>query len=258
MGQSLEIGLDGKTTVPEAVDKSKKAIKSFSEQIGDVKKKFGESFKDIFLSFLGPMALIGAAFGIIGKLIADNQKKQADANQAAIDATNKLMSAEDNYWAKKKDIANKSKETVAEAKLQRQATTAQFLMEDPRGRELFRSRMTAGNNNPEYVALVTNSVNANKMATIKAVQDQVQAFIAEDMKKNPLPGTGVPTFKGPEGFSNVVGVGANPVIEAMTRQVEIQDEILKIIKEAMPPSRPLDIPDFTKKVPLTLQKAGIA
>jgi hypothetical protein len=78
------------------------------------------------------------------------------------------------------------------------------------------------------------------------------------MKKNPLPGTNVPSVKGPDGFSNVVGVGANPVIEAMTRQVEIQDEILKIIKEAMPPSRPLDIPDFTKKVPLSLQKAGIA
>jgi hypothetical protein len=26
----------------------------------------------------------------------------------------------------------------------------------------------------------------------------------------------------------------------------------------MPPSRPLDVPDFTKKVPLILQKAGIA
>ena len=95
-------------------------------------------------------------------------------------------------------------------------------------------------------------------AANKNVQAQVQGFIAEDAKKNPIPGTGTPTFKSPEGFSNVVGVGANPVIEAMTRQVEIQDEILKIIKEAMPPSRPLDIPDFTKKVPLSLQKAGIA
>ena len=28
-------------------------------------------------------------------------------------------------------------------------------------------------------------------------------------------------FKGPEGFSNVVGVGANPVLEAMTAQTEI-------------------------------------
>ena len=30
------------------------------------------------------------------------------------------------------------------------------------------------------------------------------------------------SFKGPEGFSNVVGVGANPVMEAMTAQLEEQ------------------------------------
>ena len=66
------------------------------------------------------------------------------------------------------------------------------------------------------------------------------------------------SFKGPEGFSNVVGVGANPVIEAMTRQVDIQNEILQIMKNSLPAGRPLDVPDFTKKVPLTLQKAGIA
>jgi hypothetical protein len=29
------------------------------------------------------------------------------------------------------------------------------------------------------------------------------------------------SFKGPEGFSNVVGVGANPVMEAMAAQTEI-------------------------------------
>jgi hypothetical protein len=28
------------------------------------------------------------------------------------------------------------------------------------------------------------------------------------------------TFKGPEGFSNVIGVGANPVLEAMASQLE--------------------------------------
>lgn len=253
MGQSLEVDLNGKTTVPEAVDKSKKAIKSFGEQVADIKKKFGESFKDIFLSFVGPMALIGAAMGLIGKLIADNQKKQADANQAALDQTNKLMSAEDQYWARKRDRIEKDKAASEEAKTQRATVTEEFLRNDPRAKAIIKS------NQPSVIDPRRSMVDLPSfLSTNKLVQEQVQAIIAEDMKKNPIPGVNAPTFKGPEGFSNVVGVGANPVIEAMTRQTEIQDEILKIIKEAMPPSRPLDVPDFTKKVPLSLQKAGIA
>ena len=256
MGQSLEIDLNGKTTVPEAVNKSKAAVKSFGEQVGDIKKKFGESFKDIFLSFLGPMALLGAALGFISKMIEDNAKKRADANQAAIDQTNKLMSAEDNYAARKKSIADKDKATIEEAKTQRETTTLEFLLNDPRGKDIYareQRKYDRGGTRSEGLSIPYYRLKENKR-----IQDEIQAILAEDMKKNPLPGVGVPTFKGPEGFSNVVGVGANPVIEAMTRQVEIQDEILKIIKEAMPPSRPLDIPDFTKKVPLSLQKAGIA
>jgi hypothetical protein len=252
MGQSLEIELGGKTTVPEAVDKSKKAIKSLGEQIGDVRKKFGESFKDIFLSFLGPMALIGAAIGIIGKMIADNQKKQEDANQAAIDGTNKLMSAEENYYANKRNNEKKGKEAVEQAKTARENLTQNFLEEDLRGKIIARRAL---NKVPGEAIL---SYEAKSLSESPTIQAEVKALIAKDMATNPLPGTNVPSFKGPEGFSNIVGVGANPVIEAMTRQVEIQDEILKIIKEAMPPSRPLDIPDFTKKVPLSLQKAGIA
>jgi hypothetical protein len=253
MGQSLEIELGGKTTVPEAVDKSKKAIKSFAEQVADIKKKFGESFKDIFLSFLGPMALIGAVMGFIGKLIADNQKKQEDANKAAIEGTNKLMSAEDRYWANKRNNSDKDKATTEEANSVRQQVTEQFLREDKRGEAVIKANQLHVMDPRRGIVDLPSFLSSNKV-----VQAQVQAIIAEDMKKNPLPGTNVPSFKGPEGFSNVVGVGANPVIEAMTRQVEIQDEILKIIKEAMPPSRPLDVPDFTKKVPLILQKAGIA
>jgi hypothetical protein len=54
------------------------------------------------------------------------------------------------------------------------------------------------------------------------------------------------TFKGPEGFSNVIGVGANPVIEAMTRQNELLEEIKVILEESKPSSN--GVPDpFTEK-----------
>jgi hypothetical protein len=60
------------------------------------------------------------------------------------------------------------------------------------------------------------------------VQEQVRQIIAEDLAKNgmiPKSGEDVKdktatNFKGPEGFSHVVGVGANPVLEAMSSQLE--------------------------------------
>ena len=49
-------------------------------------------------------------------------------------------------------------------------------------------------------------------------------LLAEDMaKEGPISESikqKAGDFKGPEGFSNVVGVGANPVIEAMTQQLD--------------------------------------
>jgi hypothetical protein len=56
------------------------------------------------------------------------------------------------------------------------------------------------------------------------------------------------TFKGPEGFGNVIGVGANPVLEAMNTQLEeqrTQSALLRQLVDAntvrggtwMPPAR---------------------
>ena len=66
------------------------------------------------------------------------------------------------------------------------------------------------------------------------IQAKVQAIIAEDIKANPAAAAAVlkdTTFSGPAGFSNVIGVGANPVLQYMTRQTDIQQEILEILKQ---------------------------
>jgi len=66
------------------------------------------------------------------------------------------------------------------------------------------------------------------------------------------------TFKGPEGFGNVVGVGANPVMEKMTRQNELMEEIKIILQEQFIVNRNGSVPSpFTERVPLTMQKAGL-
>jgi len=244
MAQDLTVNIKTTSDVPQAMDKAKQATTGFGKQVEDIGKKFSTSFKDIFLSFLGPMALVTGALALIGKMIADNEKKRAEANQAAIDGTNELMSAEDRYWARKNDRENKTKQTEEEARTARENTTQEFLEKDPRGQAMLKELQFQSMSNP------IGQVAFNKQ---KEVQDRVQAMIAEDMKKNPEAGTALEAekkikdtaFKGPEGFGSVIGVGANPVIEAMTKQTEVLQEIKAAI-EAQRPAGGVPQP-FTEK-----------
>jgi len=209
------------------------------------------------------MALLGMAINYIGGLIAESQKRQAEANQAAIDRTNELMSVEDQYYANKRNNEKKAKETVVEAKLQRDVVTSQFLKEDPRGKAIMQretQKLTG-----------VNKLDAQQFLPLnKKIQAEVQGLIAEDIKKNPDAGANLSdkdkaqkasddaakakgtTFKGPEGFSNVVGVGANPVMEAMTMQLEEtrkQTALLEILARPAGGGVPVDYTKSTSSTP---------
>lgn len=237
MSNVIQFSIDGDTNAEQVAGRAKNAVAGLDKQMEGISKKFGSGFRDIFLSFLGPMALISAAMAFIGKMISDNQKKHEEANQAAIDGTNKLMSAEDKYWANKRNNEKKDIKTAEEAKTEREDVTKQFLQDDPRGQEIVRK--ISGKNMAYGIEGV--------LKTNKDVQDQVQKFIAEDMKKNPAAGVNKTdtTFSGPQGFSNVIGVGANPVLENLTRQTDIQQAILDFIRTPGARTGETDI-DFTK------------
>ena len=55
-------------------------------------------------------------------------------------------------------------------------------------------------------------------------------------------------FKGPEGFGNVIGVGPNPVLEAMTLQTEVLQDIKTILQESKPATGGVPAP-FTQQSP---------
>lgn len=227
MAQDLTVNIKTTSDVPQAMNKAGAAVNNFDKQISGIKEAFSTSFKSIFLSFLGPMALVTAAMALIGKMIADNQKKREDANQAAIDDTNKLMSAEDKYWANKRNNEANAKKTVEEAAVQRQQVTQQFLETDPRGKAIFeKEKINFNFKHLTEMGYVSNN---------PEVQAQVQAMIAEERKLNPAAGMKADskdgTFKGPEGFSNVVGVGSNPVMEAMTKQYEEQQKQTALLEQ---------------------------
>ena len=242
MSQSLEVNIKTTSDVPQAMDKAKSAVVSFEQQVKDIQKKFSTAFKDIFLSFLAPMALLGVALNYIGKLIEENQRKHAEANQAAIDGTNELMSAEDRYWARKMEREKKTKETIEQAITSREDVTKSFLENDPRGQDIVRRTALS--------TLPINAIGTTFLSKNKEVQDAVQKLIAEDIKKNPQAGAVIAdkkdsNFKGPEGFSNVIGVGPNPVLEAMAQQTEIALAQLAELQK-ISGSTPAGQGDFTK------------
>lgn len=240
-----ELGIKVKTTsdVPEAMGKAKAATVSFSKQVEDIQKKFSTAFKDAFLSFFGPLALLGVTMNYIGKLIDDNRKKHEDANQAAIDGTNELMSAEDRYWANRRNNEKNAAQKVEEAKVSREDVTKQFMIaERDRAFEAMSKRQQAD---------FLSGTSMNDIARDPEYQKKIQLLIAEDMRKNPAAGMNAgkaakaADFKGPEGFSNVIGVGPNPVIEAMNAQLEEQQKQTALLEKIANKDGAVRL-DFTK------------
>lgn len=251
MAQSLELNIKTSSDVPQAMDKARSATVSFGKQVDDIQKKFSTAFKDIFLSFLGPMALLGVAINYIGKLIDENRKKHAEANQAAIDGTNELMSAEDRYYARKLANEKKDKENREQAAMSREDITKEFLLRDPIGRAYLYQKMggQAQEQLPSWLKALRNLTRpdieaAERLKTSPEAQMLVQTALMSQRRENPLPGQSS-NFRGPEGFSNIIGVGPNPVLEAMAQQTEIALAQLAELQK-ISGSTPAGQGDFTK------------
>ena len=248
MAQDLTVNIKTTSDVPQAMDRAKAATSGLAKQVEGVGKKFAMAGKDIFLSFLGPMALLATAIAFITKIIAEQQQKREDANRAAIEGTNNLMSAEDNYYANKRNNEIKAKETVEEAKTAREEITKSFLRTDPRGRDMLFEFAE------QQRKLGTNKIGPGFASEDKAMQNKVQALIAEDMAANPAAGAAAgalpnsTAFKAPDGFSNVVGVGSNPVLTAMDEQLTQLKVIADTIRAIENAGNGVGVPvDFTKK-----------
>jgi hypothetical protein len=210
------------------MDRAKAATTEFGRQAEAVNKRFKDSIKDILLSTAGPMAALALVTNRINEYFEKIKQAQVDANQSAIDGINERMAKEDVYYARKIARLKEDRKEAESAKLQPQTTAFEFLMNDPRAKSAFGfqpSKLPAFG----LPGVTLGEQMAEKMSKKASVQEQVRQIIAEDLAKNgmiPKGGDGLKdktatNFKGPEGFSNVVGVGANPVMEAMAEQTEL-------------------------------------
>lgn len=225
----VEWGLEGETNVDEVVNKTNKGLNGIEKNAKRVENAFTMSASSFFLKFLGPMALLQMAISAI----TESMEK---AKQTAEAGFNTLAAGEDKYatqqearmaaFFKQRDAEEKAK---VESEAGRKASTERFF-ED---RGFWKSALEAP---IATFAVLAGEFGIGPGAGAEwiqkgAAEDWAKAQKAEDKKMEDGGATGTP-FKSPEGFGNVIGVGANPVLEAMTVQTEIQKQMLAELEMA--------------------------
>lgn len=262
MAQSLELNIKTTSEVPQAMEKAKAATVSFGKQVEDIQKKMSTAFKDIALSFVAPIVLLNKAISMIGDSIERSKQEVKDLRDFAATSDSKFLDPKTKYLANLRVATDRER---MERGMAPKATTeeyAYFLQNDPRSKQVLDSAGIGANlkamlagvfSSGDEGAAKSLAANPEIKAAIDAIIEKAAADAAAKEKEPDKPGT----FKGPEGFGNVIGVGANPVLEKMTRQNEIMEEIKIILQEQSLINRGGMVPHpFTERQPLTLQKIG--
>ena len=262
MSQDLGINIKTTSDVPQAMDKAKSAVVSFDKQVEDVQKKFSTGIKDIFLGFFAPMVLFQNALS----LIQDNLR---EARELAKEGVNLISEGKGQGQSSNEvTLANivKAKQELDKLKAETEAGKSfllnWFATNTEEGKKMFAAaaqNMISPEGAPDALAAIGGYEGLLKKYLEspegKKAQELAQSMGKEEEKK------GDGKFKGPEGFGSVIGVGANPVMEAMTRQNEILEEIKLILQEQSINNRTGQgvPPPFTDRaVPLTAMKEGVS
>jgi hypothetical protein len=288
MAQDLTVNIKTTSDVPQAMDKAKAATVGFSKQVDDIGKKFSMAFKDIAFAFVAPLVLLNSTISFISGAIAKAKQDTQDAMAFAEKGESKYLRAGTvtsarEVASRKQDAADRASAKLASEALAREQgqqgagtfsqSEAEKAMEtyvaegkgfwNTTGRLLDTAGMQLGLNdyakNEEMQKILerraTGRVDASpeEKARVEAEATTAAQKASDDAAK--AKGT---TFKGPEGFSNVVGVGANPVIEAMTMQLEESRKQTALLEAIARPATGGGVPvDFTKATTASPSRAAM-
>jgi hypothetical protein len=249
MAQDLTVNIKTTSDVPQAMDKAKSATVSFSKQLEDIQKKFSTAFKDIALGFIAPMVLLNAAINFISSAIEKRKQDIKEAYDFAVKAESKYLDSETVVLAKTRAAREQDEKEREMAKTAKQTEFTKFLeqpgMRDKVASEIggfrgFRIKTGIDANSAEDLAKDADvqAVIARMIAPAIAASKKAADIVAEPKSKGA-------DFKGPEGFGKIVGVGANPVLEAMAIQNE---ELIKQtgLLQTLVDRNPFGSADFTK------------
>jgi len=231
--QKVEVELAGKSNIDEVVKKAQSSMTNMEKSIEGINKKFKSFGKDLFLSFLGPMVLFNTAINLISESIAKAKQDAKDGlellSKGETDKVSKQQATSASYFLEQ-DRIKKENEIIAAGKT-----------------ELTKRLLTS----PENQGLILNESDKRKLASgtsistlseDKNIQEQAMKYFMTTPEGKAAKLQEGTAFKAPEGFSNVVGVGANPVMEAMSAQLEQQKrqtELLEIIAAGKASSDPI-------------------
>jgi len=219
MAQDLTVNIKTTSDVPQAMDKAKTATVSFGKQVDDIGRKFSMAFKDIAFAFVAPLVLLNSAINFISASIEKRKQDIKEAYDFALKAESKYLDSETVVLAKTraaKEQDEKDREMAKQAKI----TEFTKVLEQPGMRDKVAEQLGGARGFRIKTGIDANSPEA------MAAQADVQAVLSKmlspfvEANKELLIKDKATDFKGPQGFSNVVGVGANPVMEAMNAQLE--------------------------------------
>jgi hypothetical protein len=251
MAQDLTVNIKTTSEVPQAMEKAKAATVSFSKQVEDIQKKFSTAFKDIAFSYVAPLVLLNKTIDMISNSIERSKQEIKDLREFAATSESPFLDPKTKYLANLRVATDRER---MERGMAPKATTeeyAYFLQNDPRSREVL-DKAGIGANLKALIAGVFSSGDegaAKSLAANPEIKAAIDAIIekaaAEAAKKGAEGKVKTTDFKGPEGFGNVIGVGPNPVMEAMARQIEIQEQSLAELKKISGTDNAVPT-DFTK------------
>jgi len=255
MSNVIQFSINGDTNAEKVTDRVKQSVSSVEKNLQGIESKFKSFGKDLFLSFAAPMVLLNQAINMISGAIEKSRQEVREALADAEKGENKYMRAGTITGAREiarrnKDILDRRNARLAQIEVadelgqegagtfsvsEAEKAMFQYVSEgkgmfDTLGRAAFFAGSMVGINDYREntgVQEVLERRNAERVAAspesaaAAAAAKQKEAAELQIAKQKELDAKPT-TFKGPEGFSNVIGVGANPVMEAMTAQLEEQ------------------------------------
>ena len=259
MSQDLTVNIKTTSDVPQAMGKAGAAAKGFDKQLGDIGTKFSNSFKDIFLGFTAPMVILQSLIGAISSAIEKAKQDAKEGMDLIAKGETVFATSDEAKMARFLKLKAATEKEAEQVKAGRQKMTETFLTETDTGKKVLQAeRERQGPDayvNPKILSMVKEYQDMALEAFLNSEEGKKYAPIFEAEQNQLKAGS----FKGPDGFGTVVGVGANPVMEKMTRQNEIMEEIKIILQEQFILNRNGTVPaPFTERVPLTMQKAGLS
>jgi hypothetical protein len=295
MAQDLTVNIKTTSDVPQAMDKAKAATVGFGKQVDDIGRKFSMAFKDIAFAFVAPLVLLNSAISAISSAIAKAKQDTKDVLDFASKGTSAFADKGATAMARAAERTSATSKEKKLSKKQRKTAAQEFLdagdeqgvfgdseanlalkqyLDEGEGKgalEMARRRakhaamftgvMSIAGDSEMQDVLSRRAELSNDRAAAFAPEDPAAAaaaqVAAQKASDDAAKAKGT-TFKGPEGFSNVVGVGANPVMEAMTMQLDESRKQTALLEAIARPATGGGVPvDFTKATTASPSRAAM-